>query len=141
MKRITPWFLVAPLLGSLLGGCNFLSTGARTAYVVMERAGSAETVSPFIYRSALDQTKPLLDAKHLWVTDDVRGAKWLAVFEISLGSDPAQPAALTLSRLERNPSWDPAAVSSPSPFREPPMHPSLSLAEANQQSRQYDSGR
>jgi hypothetical protein len=135
MKRISPWFLAAPLLASFLGGCNFISTGARTAFVVIERPGSTERVSPFTYRAARDQAEPLLDAKYLWVTDDVRGAKWLAVFAVSTEPDPTQPATLALSRLERNPAWDPAAVSSPSPFREPPMHPSLSLVEAHQQSR------
>ena len=82
-----------------------------------------------------------LFVSHLWVTEDVRGAKWLAVFNVSSETEQAKSSTLTLRRLERNPSWDPLAVSSPSPFREPPMHPSLSLAEANQQSRPYGSGR
>jgi|GEM_PF-4553219 len=141
MKRISPWFLAAPLLVSLFGGCTFVSTGARTAYVVMERAGSTERVSPITYLAARDQAKPLLDAQHLWVTDDVRAAQWLAVFAVSAERDSAKPATLTLSRLERNPSWDPAAVSSPWPLPEPRIHPSLSLAEANQQNRQWESGR
>ena len=141
MKRSSPWFLAAPVVALFLGGCTFLSTGTRTAYVVMERPGSTERVSPFTYLAARDQAKPLLDAKHLWVTDDVRGAKWLAVFDVSTEPDPAKPATLTLSRLERNPSWNPSAVSSPWPLPEPRMHPSLGLAEANQQSRQWESGR
>lgn len=126
------WILAAPLVAALLSGCNCISTGARTAYVVVERPGSSERVSPFTSSVAREQAKPLLDAKHLWVTDDVRGAKWLAVFEVSAETDQAKSAPLVLKRLEWNPAWDPLAVSSPSPFREPRLHPSLALAEANE---------
>ena len=141
MKHVPQWFLLVTPVALFLGGCTFLSTGARTAYVMMERPGSTERVSPFTYWAAQSQAKPLLDQKNLWVTDDVRGAKWLAVFAVSPGPDPEQPATLTFSRLERNPAWNPSAVSSPWPIPEPRMHPSLSLAEANPQSRQRESGR
>lgn len=141
MKPISPWFLAATVLASFSGGCTFLSTGARTAYVLMERTGSTERVSPFTYLAARDQAKPLLDAKNLSITDDVRGAQWLAVFDVSNEQDPAKPATLTLLRLKRNPAWNPGAVSSPWPLPEPRVHPSLSLAEANQQNRQRESGR
>lgn len=141
MKRLTPRFLIVPFLASFLGGCTFLSTGARTAYVVVERSGPPDLVAPLTSPVARDQAKSQLEAKHLWVTDDVCGAKWLAVFNVSSETEQAKSSTLTLRRLERNPAWDPLAVSSPSPFREPNMHPSLSLAEANQQSRQSESGR
>ncbi len=141
MKRITPWVLTLPILASFWSGCTFLSTGARTAYVVVERPGVAARVSPLISPVVRDQAKSQLDAKHLWVTDDVRGAKWLAVFDDSNEAQSTKSSPLTLRRIERNPSWDPLAVSSPSPFREPQVHPSLSLAEANQQLGSYQSGR
>lgn len=141
MKRITPWFLTLPILASFWSGCTYLSTGARTAYVVVERPGVAARVSPLASPVVQDQAKSQLDARHLWVTDDVRSAKWLAVFDDSNEAEPTKSATLTLKRLERNPSWDPLAVSSPWPIRGAQGHPSLSLAEANEQIRQYGAGR
>jgi hypothetical protein len=130
-----PWqVLFLGLAVFLLGGCSAVSTGARSAYVLVLRDGTPVAASTTSISST--QLKPLLSEHFLWQTDDRRAAKYIAVVEISPAEDAIRPAALRLVRTERNLSWNPAAVSSPWPVRESAMHPSLQMMDSVQR---YDS--
>ena len=110
-----------PVCLAVSSGCSYVSgvvsTGARSAIVVLVRpevttAGSAPLPMP-----SRDEIKSALSHHFLWLADDERAGQWIAYLEARTPPTPLQPFALTLLEVKKNPAWDPLAVSSPFPTR------------------------
>jgi hypothetical protein len=124
---------------ALSSGCTLVSTGARSAIVVLVRkdvttAGSAPLPMP-----PRDEIKAVLMQRTLWLADDKRGAQWIAYIDVGMPPTPLQPFSLSVVEVIKNPDWDPVAVSTPIASRDHeklPVHALLEAGEARERAMQ-----
>jgi hypothetical protein len=115
------------------GGCTMVSTGARSAVVMLVRQDVSGANAAALEIPPRKELSSLLSSRFLWLVDDKRAAQWVAYVDVRTPPTPLQPFGLTLLEVRKNPNWQPSTVSDPISSREDRMHPSLRLAEQNQQ--------
>jgi hypothetical protein len=96
-----------------LCGCTLISTGARSAIVVLVRSEVTTAGSGSLPMPPRDEIKSALSQRTLWLADDKRAAQWIAYIEVRPPPTPLQQFGLTVVEVRKNPDWDPLAVSTP----------------------------
>jgi hypothetical protein len=124
-------FGVVGMLAVFWSGCTFVSTGARSAVVVLVRSEVTSAGSEPLSIPPREEIKTALARHFLWLEDDKRAAQWIAYIDVRTPPTPLQPFGLTLAEVKKNPDWRPWEISSPLPNRTNGMHPSLKMAESN----------
>lgn len=119
------------LLGS--AGCAFVSTGARSAMVVLVREEVTTPQSPALPMPPREELKAALAKRFLWLADDTRGAQWIAYVSVHTPPTPLQPFGLSVVEVKKNPKWQPWAVSDPLATRDSGTASSFRLQEQNEQ--------
>ena len=94
-------------------GCTLISTGARSAIVVLVRSEVTAAGSGSLPMPPRDEIKSALSQRTLWLADDKRAAQWIAYIEVRTPPTPLQQFGLTVVEVRKNPDWDPLAVSTP----------------------------
>ena len=94
-------------------GCTWVSTGARSAIVVLIRTEVTTPGSGSLPMPPRDEIKSALSRRTLWLADDKRAAQWIAYMEVRTPPTPLQPFGLTVVEVRKNPDWNPLAVSTP----------------------------
>ena len=94
-------------------GCTLISTGARSAIVVLVRSEVTTGGSGSLPMPPRDEIKSALSQRTLWLADDKRAAQWIAYIEVRTPPTPLQQFGLTVVEVRKNPDWDPLAVSTP----------------------------
>lgn len=94
-------------------GCTWVSTGARSAIVVLIRTEVTTVGSGSLPMPPRDEIKSALSQRTLWLADDKRAAQWIAYIEVRTPPTPLQPFGLTVVEVKKNPDWNPLAVSTP----------------------------
>ena len=94
-------------------GCTLISTGARSAIVVLVRSEVTAAGSGSLPMPPRDEIKSALSQRTLWLADDKRAAQWIAYIEVRTPPTPLQRFGLTVVEVKKNPAWDPSAVSTP----------------------------
>ena len=105
--------LISASLALCCGGCTFLSTGARSAVVVLVRSEVTTAGSGSLSMPPRDEIKSALSQRFLWLVDDKRAAQWIAYVEVRTPPTPLQPFGLTVLEVKKNPDWRPLEVSTP----------------------------
>lgn len=105
------------LLALATSSCTVLSTGARSAIVVLVRDEVTTPQSPQLPMPPRDEIETCLSRHFLWLEDNRRAAQWIAYIDVRTPPTPLQPFGLTVRNVEKNPAWDPLSVSSPLPGR------------------------
>ena len=95
------------------GGCTLVSTGARSAIVVLIRNEVTTAGSGRLPMPPRDEIKSALSQRALWLADDKRAAQWIAYIEVRTPPSPLQQFGLTVVEVKKNPDWNPLAVSTP----------------------------
>lgn len=112
---------------------SFISTGARSAIVVLIRPEVANAGSAALPMPPRDQIQAALSKRTLWLADDKRAAQWIAYVEVRTPGNPLQPFGLTVVEVSKNPDWNPWAVSTPISARDVRLPTAHDLAEAGEQ--------
>ena len=103
-------------------GCTLVSTlvstGARSAIVVLVRSEVTTAGSGSLPMPPRDEIKSALLQRTLWLADDKRAAQWIAYLEVRTPPTPLQKFGLTVVEVKKNPAWDPLAVSTPISVRD-----------------------
>ena len=94
-------------------GCTFVSTGARSAIVVLVRSEVTTAGSGSLPMPPRAEIKSALSRRTLWLADDKRAAQWIAYIEVRTPPTPLQQFGLTVVEVRKNPAWNPSAVSTP----------------------------
>jgi len=94
-------------------GCTLISTGARSAIVVLVRSEVTIAGSGSLPMPPRDEIRSALFQRTLWLADDKRAAQWIAYIEVRTPPTPLQKFGLTVVDVRKNPAWDPSAVSTP----------------------------
>lgn len=119
------------------GGCSMvssvISTGARSAIVVLIRPEVSEAGSGSLPMPPRDEIKTALSKRTLWLADDNQAAQWIAYVEVRTPDNPLQPLGLTVVEVSTNPDWNPRAVSTPISARDVRLPTAHDLAEAGEQ--------
>jgi hypothetical protein len=105
-----PQILSVALL-AIASGCTLVSTGARSAVVVLVRNETTTPGSRPLPMPPRDEIKAALSQRYLWLADDKRAAQWVAYIDVRTPPTPLQPFGLTVVEVRKNPDWDPEAVS------------------------------
>ena len=113
-------------------GCTLVSTGARSAIVVLIRSEVTTAGSSRLPMPPRDEIKSALSQRALWLADDKRAAQWIAYIEVRTPPSPLQQFGLTVVEVRKNPDWDPLAVSTPISARDVRLLPAHGL-EAGEQ--------
>ena len=114
-------------------GCTLISTGARSAIVVLVRSEVTTAGSGPLPMPPRDEIKAALSQRTLWLADDKRAAQWIAYLEVRTPPTPLQKFGLTVVEVKKNPAWDPLAVSTPISMRDIRLPTAHDLAEAGEQ--------
>src|SRR5688572_10103665 len=94
-------------------GCTLISTGARSAIVVLVRSEVTTAGSGSLPMPPRDEIKSALSQRTLWLADDKRAAQWIAYIEVRTPPTPLQQFGFSVVEVRKNPGWDPSAVSTP----------------------------
>ena len=114
-------------------GCTLISTGARSAIVVLVRSEVTTAGSGSLPMPPRDEIISALSQRTLWLADDKRAAQWIAYIEVRTPATPLQQFGLTVVEVKKNPAWDPLAVSTPISARDIRLPSALDLAEQGEQ--------
>jgi hypothetical protein len=135
-RSMRPKFLLRVLMLVFVAvswGCTLISTGARSAIVVLLRSEVTTAGSGSLPMPPRDEIKSALLQRTLWLADDKRAAQWIAYIEVRTPPTPLQPFGLTVVEVRKNPHWDPAAVSTPISARDIRLPTAHDLSEAGEQ--------
>ena len=94
-------------------GCALISTGARSAIVVLVRSEVTTAGSGSLPMPPRAEIKSALSQRTLWLADDKRAAQWIAYIEVRTPPTALQQFGLTVVEVRKNPDWNPLAVSTP----------------------------
>jgi hypothetical protein len=128
-----PQILFGAIL-ALVSGCTLVSTGARSAIVVLRNPTTTASSSAGL-NPTRDEIKAALSQRHLWLAEDKRAAQWIAYIDVHPAPTPLQPFDLTVVEVRKNPDWDPEAVTSSSPAPGAEAHALLDRSEAAERDR------
>jgi len=125
-------------------GCTLVSTlvstGARSAIVVLVRSEVTTAGSGSLPMPPRDEIKSALSQRTLWLADDKRAAQWIAYIEVRTPPTPLQRFGLTVVEVKKNPDWDPAAVSTPISARDHRLPTAHDVAEEGRVAGRQTSG-
>src|SRR3954465_11871578 len=89
-RRVVVRFFAVGFLVLLSSSCTFVSTGARSAIVVLVRSEVTTTGSAPLAMPPQNEIKTALSRRFLWLADDKRAAQWIAYIDVRPSPTPLQ---------------------------------------------------